>query len=684
MNLSESAIFCLLAALIIWSLGLDRRHDLAPAPAPVIDVLQPERAEARWRVGWTFASACPALVLALIFHLLPLRDVIATMRRRSRCATGSHAGHLSRRAYRVRDGNGSCWPQRRGISRRCLRAHFAGLVANLSLPGVAGGDVVRAALLFPRFLRQGRLALGSIADRLIDTIGLLLIAAVGLLFAIGSSSQPPRCWPGSRWCWWRSSAAVHSRLKFHPLAALLPVGGKPESHRRSLGASVVVLARERSDRLLLCLVLSHRRAVRLHRATIGLARSRRRRGAGGCMVLRVAAVEADRDPADQHRRAGRARGESRGISRALRRPRRRGRRNRPDVADDSDCPAACWADSCCFSVTRVLRVPDAADPVNGDANDPCAERCSINVVGCPVRRLTPDHCRPRCGTGRLGAALRLARDGRARARRLEARDRVGGNAGSFELGRRALRLRQSPAAPGRRAARDGGHPGGLGDDLLWRPRHGRIRLQGKWIHFPLKPGDLLRHLPLSFQVSPRARHGEQAAATCAAAAERTFATVLERGLGHTMSHSFYFPYARKIWGVEPDAARRDDGRAAHCQQLDPEDPAQGGAADSGAEAGQCRRILLSAPGYGQISAGPANARRAPRRRIRARRPRRAIRARRWPRTRGAVRSRLGGRSRSTSRCRVVDAADQPPRPPHVVRRHQRTSSPPRTGCAFAA
>src|SRR5207247_9436252 len=38
----------------------------------------------------------------------------------------------------------------------------------------------------------------------------------------------------------------------------------------------------------------------------------------------------------------------------------------------------------------------------------------------------------------------------------------------------------------------------LGSDLLRRPRHGRIRLQQRWIHFPLKPADLLTHLPLSF------------------------------------------------------------------------------------------------------------------------------------------------------------------------------------------
>ncbi len=156
------------------------------------------------------------------------------------------------------------------------------------------------------------------------------------------------------------------------------------------------------------------------------------------------------------------------------------------------------------------------------------------------------------GPAGLGAALRLARDGRARAVVIEARDRVGGNAGSFGLagvhcdyGSHRLHPVVEPRVMADiRAA--------LGDDLLWRPRHGRIRLQGKWIHFPLKPVDLLRHLPGSFQASlvwdmakkllPRPEP-----------LQRTFATVLERGLGHTMSHSFYFPYARKLWGVEPDA-----------------------------------------------------------------------------------------------------------------------------------
>ncbi len=38
----------------------------------------------------------------------------------------------------------------------------------------------------------------------------------------------------------------------------------------------------------------------------------------------------------------------------------------------------------------------------------------------------------------------------------------------------------------------------LGDDLLERPRHGRIRLMGRWLHFPLKAPDLALHSPPRF------------------------------------------------------------------------------------------------------------------------------------------------------------------------------------------
>jgi uncharacterized membrane protein YbhN (UPF0104 family) len=60
-----------------------------------------------------------------------------------------------------------------------LRAHGAGLFANLCLPSIVGGDVLRAGLVIRRHGNAEAVALASLADRILDTLGLLAIAAVG-------------------------------------------------------------------------------------------------------------------------------------------------------------------------------------------------------------------------------------------------------------------------------------------------------------------------------------------------------------------------------------------------------------------------------------------------------------------------------------------------------------------------
>lgn len=69
------------------------------------------------------------------------------------------------------------------ISRRdAMRAHGAGLFANLCLPSVVGGDVVRAGVVIRLHKRFENVALGSLADRVNDSFALVLLAAVaGLL-----------------------------------------------------------------------------------------------------------------------------------------------------------------------------------------------------------------------------------------------------------------------------------------------------------------------------------------------------------------------------------------------------------------------------------------------------------------------------------------------------------------------
>ncbi len=170
----------------------------------------------------------------------------------------------------------------------------------------------------------------------------------------------------------------------------------------------------------------------------------------------------------------------------------------------------------------------------------------------------PDRARPPAGRADLvvlgagpagcGAAWRAAKAGH-RVVLLEQADRTGGLAGSFELdGIRvdmgSHRLHPSADPKVLAALRTL-----LGDELQWRPRNGRIRLDGRWLRFPLHPADLALRLPPGFAVGG-------ALDTLATPLRRsrgvTFADVLQAGLGPTMCRRFYFPYARKLWGVEPE------------------------------------------------------------------------------------------------------------------------------------
>ncbi len=86
------------------------------------------------------------------------------------------AGHvLAAAKWRWMIGGGPTYPT-------ALKAHFAGLAANLALPGVAGGDIVRAGMVMKGSNRKTALAVGSLADRLIDTSALLLIATGGAIW----------------------------------------------------------------------------------------------------------------------------------------------------------------------------------------------------------------------------------------------------------------------------------------------------------------------------------------------------------------------------------------------------------------------------------------------------------------------------------------------------------------------
>lgn len=117
-------------------------------------------------------------ILAAILTIAPLDDLVARMRMVSpvlwlAVLCGFIAGHMLAAAkWRWMIGGAVSYP-------RALRAHFSGLAANLALPGVAGGDIVRAGLVMKGSGRKTALAVGSLADRLIDTAALVVISAIG-------------------------------------------------------------------------------------------------------------------------------------------------------------------------------------------------------------------------------------------------------------------------------------------------------------------------------------------------------------------------------------------------------------------------------------------------------------------------------------------------------------------------
>ncbi len=153
------------------------------------------------------------------------------------------------------------------------------------------------------------------------------------------------------------------------------------------------------------------------------------------------------------------------------------------------------------------------------------------------------------GPAGVGAAFRLRRLDRADVVVLEQRDTVGGNAGSFEMGGQRVDYGSHRLHPACDPEVFEDIRRFLGDDLIRRRRHGRILLRGRWIHFPLNPLDVLMHAERNFlggvtrdAILPRSKP---------ASSEDTFASVLRASLGPTICDSFYFPYAKKIWGREP-------------------------------------------------------------------------------------------------------------------------------------
>ncbi|HWN20738.1 MAG TPA: FAD-dependent oxidoreductase [Gaiellaceae bacterium] len=160
------------------------------------------------------------------------------------------------------------------------------------------------------------------------------------------------------------------------------------------------------------------------------------------------------------------------------------------------------------------------------------------------------------GPAGVGAAYRAARAGH-RVVVLERSTAPGGMAGSFEVGGQRVDHGSHRLHPTTDAAVLAELRRLLGGELQLRPRNGRIRLAGRWIAFPLRPADLLRRLPKGFAL---AAARDAALAPLRRPGADTFAEVVRAGLGPALAERFYFPYARKLWGLEPDRIAGEQAR----------------------------------------------------------------------------------------------------------------------------
>lgn len=119
-----------------------------------------------------------------------------------------------------------------------IRCYAAGLFANLCLPSIVGGDVLRAALAGQATGRPEAAILGGVADRLIDVLGLALIMAAGGLMAHGTL-------PGWRGQLLVVAVALGAAAGAGLLALALrrPLARWPRRLRRPIGRGLVALRR---------------------------------------------------------------------------------------------------------------------------------------------------------------------------------------------------------------------------------------------------------------------------------------------------------------------------------------------------------------------------------------------------------------------------------------------------------
>lgn len=140
------------------------------------------------RRRWIIRAAGSVFLLAVLFWLLPVDDVVAALKSippavfmlvlalflTAHIAAALKWWMLLDRAFHPM---------------LAIRAHYAGLAANLCLPGAIGGDAVRAGLAQTAMKDGARVVAVAAADRLIDMVALLTVSGLGLALSWSDGSD---------------------------------------------------------------------------------------------------------------------------------------------------------------------------------------------------------------------------------------------------------------------------------------------------------------------------------------------------------------------------------------------------------------------------------------------------------------------------------------------------------------
>lgn len=138
------------------------------------------RSRARMWRRWGLRAAGSAVILLILFKVLP-RDAILTGIQKIPPLTFAYVFFLFICSHFVAAAKWWNLLDRSFSFGLAIRAHFAGLAANLCLPGAAGGDAVRAGVAYTGYRNGPRIAAGSAADRLVDLVALACLSMTGLM-----------------------------------------------------------------------------------------------------------------------------------------------------------------------------------------------------------------------------------------------------------------------------------------------------------------------------------------------------------------------------------------------------------------------------------------------------------------------------------------------------------------------